>query len=669
MKVTWPTIDGPMGGAETVLQISDADGRSLAKIPPNKKDGNTTVNVIDPYPKNTSMVFSIWWKCNGTSTTISVNVLGKDAEATITNEWQRYILVVENPGEERLITFLPEAGAPEIYMAMAQLEVGSFASDWRDATEDFATSAEFNIFKDEINGKVEQIGLGYSMFRQRADSIELFVSGDNAIAVDNDEDQTYMQITKDGMSVDSGGETFMRINEDGFVVNSGSTTTMTIGKESFQVDTDVIELNVPNNSLRIDNNGASMDNLTVSKNFYAPNLPRFYSGPTVVNIGTSYQFPTLSSFAKTINYTILNKVVNVTVHSHTYERVEFTGIIGGGRLNITYDDDWELHGRIAFFNCFVPIYVSLMRVISPESTSPADNVLDVYACQYVSFTSCYFFGGHNDTGIVISRGASVYFANCTFEDANPLITVDVGCRLTCNTIKGGSADGVYLVGAGATILWCGSRPQGSSYFPSTNPPCVTVPADLDNDLTPVGDSTTVPATDVQQTTLTATLTATAYSGNSFSSSARWMSEASLRQGKLDGDQYGGYVKFADLSALNGKTIKSAIITLCRNPDTGTSDPIAAHLYATPLTGSSGNPMSGAFYIGDMGDFVKGEPTDYSSDNLVTAIQGIVNGNYGGLFIYINDTSTPYGSQYKYSRNYGKFFGTDGDAPTLTVAYT
>ena len=581
--------------------------------------------------------------------------------------------MVEQPGSERVITFLPPAGASEIYMAMAQLEVGSFASDWRDATDDFATTAEFNIFTDEINAKVEEIGQGYSMFRQTSSGIELFVSGGDSIGVDNEDDETYMKITKDGMFVDSNGETFMTINEDGFTVDSGGLTTMTIGKENFQVDTKVIELNVPNNSLRIDNNGASMDNLTVSKNFYAPNLPRIYSGATNVHIGdgTTGSFPTLSAFAKTINYTILNKVVNVTVYNHTYERVEFTGIIGGGRLNITYDDDWELHGRIAFFNCFVPIYVSLMRVISPESTSPADNVLDVYACQYVSFTSCYFFGGHNDTGIVISRGASVYFANCTFEDANPLITVDVGCRLTCNTIKGGSADGVYLVGAGATILWCGSRPQGSSYFPSTNPPCVTVPADLDNDLTPVGDSTTVPATDVQQMTVTATLTKTAYSDNAFAGSARWMSEASLRQGKLDEDQYGGYIQFGSLAGLHGKTIQSAILTLCRNPDTGTSNPITSHLYVTPLTNPNGteNPKTGSVFVGDMGVCVKGEPMDYSSDSLVSAIQGIVNGTYGGLFIYINDTSTPYGSQYKYSANYGKFYGTDGNAPTLTIAYT
>lgn len=73
---------GPSGGKETVSMVSESNGSSVVKIPSDK---------IDPFPLNTTMVFSIWWMYNGESVDVNVNVLGKEETATITHEWSRYI--------------------------------------------------------------------------------------------------------------------------------------------------------------------------------------------------------------------------------------------------------------------------------------------------------------------------------------------------------------------------------------------------------------------------------------------------------------------------------------------------------------------------------------------------------------------------------------------------
>lgn len=422
MTVTWPTMDGPMGGAETVLQISDADGKSLAKIPST---------AIDPFPKNTSMVFSIWWKCNGTSTTMAVNVLGKDAEATITNEWQRYILVVENPGEERLITFLPEGGAPEIYMAMAQLEVGSFASDWRDATEDFATSAEFNIFKDEINGKVSQIGVGYSLFKQTADSINLIVSNNNGIIAredfDDDTSETNLQITKDGMTVNTGGTVEFK---------SGNETTVDINPGSFVVNTEVIELNgAGNNTLRIDDNGGSMDNLTVNKNFYAPNVSLKYTGSSYIDIGARSSgdghdyYPTLTAFTAYLNNRYLDKSLLVQIRSDIYDVASIGGVNGTGSIRIEASGGSVIYGGLGARNCTVPIVLYGVNIESANQYMP----LSVHGCPYVEVDGGIFYGpsGNAETAtrcINVTDGANVYLNGCYLYNAWMLIRVDIGCK-------------------------------------------------------------------------------------------------------------------------------------------------------------------------------------------------------------------------------------------------
>lgn len=330
---------GEVGPGNEVLCMTGANGASAINIP------------VLQYPNSGSMVFSIWWRCNDASTTVSVVALGAEATGTMTSNWSRWYMVIPNP-VGRQISIIPPAGASEIYLAMAQVEMGTSPTDWRESQEGFASHAELNIFEDRIETLVESISGDLSMFRQTATGIELFVKGGNSIASYADQGSSYaqttMMITKDKMSVETGGTIEFNV---GTIENPS--TSMELNPNEFIVNTGTIELNAPNNSLIIDENGASMKNLTVTENFYAPNLVNKYEGPSVVTIG-SYEsgginvqgdFSNFAAFANTINNRRLDHSVTVYIQDNLSEFVKLSGITGSGRVTIETRGDKSLYGE------------------------------------------------------------------------------------------------------------------------------------------------------------------------------------------------------------------------------------------------------------------------------------------------------------------------------------
>ena len=198
----------------------------------------------------------------------------------------------------------------------------------------------------------------------------------------------------------------------------------------------------------------------------------------------------------------------------------------------------------------------------------------------------------------------------------------------------------------------GTRPGGTYAQENT---CLHAPENPDSLTIDYGMSQP-PVTPVTTTSYTASVTGTYYP------SGHWMSSNQMIQGRYDSTRYYGCMWFG-ASALSGKTIKSATLTIKRIAGAGKSSSVTVTLYTSPVTGKSGNPTTNAVSLGTLGKAGNGETVIV---NLPTsAIAAIASG--GALMLDPGDTANA--SNKRYSANYARFEGKDdGTPPVLTVTY-
>lgn len=306
MTITWannvPNPVGQTGDENKVLVVSGADGVSSVSV------------ASLPHPNDGSMVFSIWWKA-ASATTATVTALGASKVGNIGTDWSRFYVAIPTPTGST-INIVPANGSSDIYMAMAQLEMGEVPSDWRESQDEFATKTELNI----VDGKVETVvDTVDSVVRETATpgQYQVYVAGNNSMVAEN------------------GGETVMQITPGMFYVN-----------------TSVIELNAPNESLRIDGNGASMDNLTVNSNFYAPNVAPIYAGKSLIYISQTMSatddydvYPSLLAAFTALNYKMLSgRQITIRVTEDQYGDGFLRGIVGARSITVI---GWNYSGNVA----------------------------------------------------------------------------------------------------------------------------------------------------------------------------------------------------------------------------------------------------------------------------------------------------------------------------------
>ena len=116
------------------------------------------------------------------------------------------------------------------------------------------------------------------------------------------------------------------------------------------------------------------------------------------------------------------------------------------------------------------------------------------------------------------------------------------------------------------------------------------------------------------------------------------------------------------SALTGKTIKSATLTIKRISGKGRSGSVALKLWTTTLTGKNGKPTDSLVSLGEIGKIANGETATF---NVPTSAIGVIAAG-GGLVLYTEETTNKTGKTY--SENYAHFEGVGGSAPVLTVTY-
>ncbi|MBR4442520.1 MAG: hypothetical protein IKS52_04540 [Clostridia bacterium] len=410
----------------------------------------------------------------------------------------------------------------------------------------------------------------------------------------------------------------------------------------------------------MDETGASMQNLTVTEHFSAPDVARRYAGAMTVTVGgTGADYDTLAALAEALKDRQLEGTLTVTLGDNFEENVEIRGVWGGGVLAID-GDGHSITGSLTLTGNACAMYLENLAV----------NGQLIQSGGYAEYNGCTFNGPGNTSGTIalwLKRGAKALMEQCAAYNAETLVYVGPLCDASIEDLSGANTDHdceYYLFISGGTARMSGTRPRmtwghSGGYF--------VYPADPDT-LTPGGDTPPSPSDEPTTTSYNATA-----SGTYSTYSGLWRSDARIRQGRVDvGDSqhhktdYAGCAWFS-ASALATKQILSATLTLTRATGVGDSAAVSVRLYTqTSATSSptiSGNPTSVKTDHGVIGSINQGETASFAIP--AAAAQAIAGG--AGIMLLSDDTTMWMGRAY--SRNYASMDGVgDNGAPVLTVTW-
>lgn len=546
---------------------------------------------------------------------------------------------------------MPPSGAPDIYMAMAQLEMGEVPSDWRESQDGFATKTELNIVDGKVETVVETVD---SVVRETATpgQYQVYVTGNNSMVAEN------------------GGETVMQLTPGMFYVN-----------------TNVIELSAPNESLRIDGNGANMDNLTVNQNLIAPNIARRYGGKSLIYISSTMSttndydvYPTLQEAFAALNFMLIENNVEIRVAETQYGILHLYGINGGGIITVkgwngNSEDQVTVNGRLCVNGCNIPIIIrSLLLVYDTQTTvSTEEPVVDISACRYVElFSGRITTSNANQYCIRVMYGSAVrvreiYLYSWSY---GRLIYAGNGCRLMCDWLYGGDSTAIYLNANSSFVSWTGSRPNGDYIDDGA---CLFIPSDLN---TLDAQPQIIPPAPVNPTKQYRAELKAILSGTYNSTTGTWETATSsdtnrgnhLYQGRYDSPLFAGCMWFDTSDIPTTANVKNVALTFKRYSGAGGSSPVAVHLYTTPLSGKTGDPRLQAIDRGVLTTSIaNGETQTVSTAGLTGAVELLVEtGGARGLMFYVEESVS---SGRHYSPNYARFDGVgDPVVPTLTITY-
>lgn len=171
------------------------------------------------------------------------------------------------------------------------------------------------------------------------------------------------------------------------------------------------------------------------------------------------------------------------------------------------------------------------------------------------------------------------------------------------------------------------------------------------------------AASAPSTTTVTTATLTASTARTWGGD--WLSTSTFGTAMYQGATGGGTLRrgcmWFPTTAISGKTIVSATLTLKRVSGIGGGGAVTVGIYGTTATGASGTPAIGTKYAEiSLANGATG------SVDVTAAVQALANGTIKGLMIYDGRTGTFDGKTYTYG--YCKVYGTGSGAPTLNVTY-
>lgn len=421
---------------------------------------------------------------------------------------------------------------------------------------------------------------------------------------------------------------------------------------SILMDAEHTEINTPylhvdvsgaDGDMHIDENGISAGTAT----FNTINCPGIVKRVTGRNI-TITTPSGLQAELDRINGGMLDGSETITLACDQYGDVMLRGIYGNNTvLDIT--GGYAINGKVTVVDC----HAQKINFEGVTINSTTASAVAIYDSAWVRIGNCTINTASNYDGVQIYGGAVVMMYNTAIYDAKFALNVDWGGRLDFMNLKGTAA--MFMQANGCIVTGNGSRPSGSW----TGQNIISNYSDMTTIAVDTGSGVTPPAA-VTTASYTASTTGTYYP------SGHWINDNTIRQGHEGTGSnarrdYG--CMWFNASALSGKTIKSATLTIKRISGKGRSGSVTLKLWTTTLTGKSGVMAASTLTsLGEIGTIANGETATFSIPT--SAISVIAAG--GGLVLYTEETANASGKTY--SANYAHFEGTDGSAPVLTVTY-
>ena len=401
-----------------------------------------------------------------------------------------------------------------------------------------------------------------------------------------------------------------------------------------------------NGTLRLDGDGGHLSKAIIGE-LDCPNAAKVYTGPSAITVGTtSSTYLTLWEAFGSLSNRIVTSNITITLEADLYEVATLSGVSGSGSITIN-GAGYSLQGRIALLSNSQTVEVQNITLVG---ISTYGNVFQVSNCQFVYLHNSTI-NGNNSPNCVYLTASNVRMSTVEFYNSTTLISCQfVSHLLTYNLIGGNCTN--FLIANGALVHMSGTRPDGAFV---RDLQAITAPSDPTTLTINYGS-----ATPIVPPTTTSTLACTA-SGHYWNA---WESGNTIIQGRYDNAVYAGCMWF-NISAISGKTVRSATLTISRLQGYGTWDNTTLYLCGTTLTGKSGNPKTNAVTYGSIGSLSEGSGGTFAIP--VQAVQDLADGTIGGLMLYIASDTTNRGNIY--SDNYSAYAGYgSGNAPALTVVY-
>ena len=411
--------------------------------------------------------------------------------------------------------------------------------------------------------------------------------------------------------------------------------------EHTEISTPYLDIDVSGTEgdMHIDENGISGGTGT----FKTLNCP-----DVVKSTGSAIYSGGLQEAFNALNGRFLTGNVTISLSADQYGTFMLKGVYGvNASINIV-GNGHSINGALAVYNCkLTNVGIGGVTINGNGSSTP----LVLMDAGYVSVIGVTINGGGAGTAVDANYGTRLMMYDDGLYNAGNLIRLGHCTEGSLVQLRGGNCTN-YLRADGARWTMSETRPDGTYAQENT---CLHAPENPDSLTIDYGTSQP-PVTPVTTTSYTANVTGTYYP------SGHWMSSTQMIQGRYDSTRYYGCMWFG-ASALSGKTIKSATLTIKRIAGAGKSSSVNVTLYTSPVTGKSGNPTTNAVSLGTLGKAGNGETVIV---NLPTsAIAAIASG--GALMLDPGDTANA--SNKRYSANYARFEGKDdGTPPVLTVTY-
>lgn len=431
-------------------------------------------------------------------------------------------------------------------------------------------------------------------------------------------------------------------------VRIGSSILMDVNHTEISTPYLDIDVSGTDGDLHIDEDGISAGTATF-ETLNCPGVVKHYTGAASITLAAGSDVSVISN---ALSNHMLTYDVTITLTGDVNGALILKGLCGSGNVTIK-GAGHTLNGYALLSNNGCRINVESLKI---SKTTANRQCVNADRCVEAKFYSCIFNANNapsNAQGIRTSY-SSVFLQNCEFYNIpDSAMSFSYGTDALVLSCKGSATHCFWY--DGATLRVAGSRPSGTC---SGGNPSFLLPADPSTITVNTGSATPT-ETPVTTTSYTANVTGTYYP------SGHWINDNTIRQGHegtgSNGRKDYGCMWF-NASALTGKTIKSATLTIKRISGKGRSSSVALKLWTTTLTGKSGKPTDSLVNLGEIGKIANGETATFNVPT--SAINVIASG--GGLVLYTEETTNKTGKTY--SENYAHFEGVGGSAPVLTVTY-